>query len=101
MGGERSCEDCYKAEYMHRHLGEVFEGMISSAAPHGIYVQLDNTVEGLVRTEALGEGMLYDGKMQYCTENGARRLRVGDRVRVQVAAATVSTGRIDFVLAEG
>ncbi len=101
MGAERACEDCYKAEYMHRHLGEVFEGMISSAAPHGIYVQLDNTVEGLVRTEALGEGMLYDGKMQYCTENGARRLRVGDRVRVQVAAATVSTGRIDFVLAEG
>ncbi len=99
MGAERACEDCYKAEYMQRHLGEVFEGMISSAAPHGIYVQLDNTIEGLVRTEALGEGLLYDGRMQYSTENGARRFRVGDRIAVQVAAATVSTGRIDFVLA--
>ncbi|MEG2204347.1 MAG: VacB/RNase II family 3'-5' exoribonuclease, partial [Oscillospiraceae bacterium] len=55
MGIERSCEDCYKAEYIHGHLGEVFEGVIVSAMPHGVYVMLDNTVEGLIRTERLGD----------------------------------------------
>ncbi|MDF3006122.1 MAG: ribonuclease, partial [Oscillospiraceae bacterium] len=100
MGVERSCEDCYKAEYMSRHIGERFTGTVISAAAHGVYVQLENTVDGLVRTESLGEGMLYDGRMQYATADGKRRVRVGDQIAVIVAAAEVSTGRIDFALAE-
>lgn len=100
MGVERSCEDCYKAEYMSRHIGERFIGTVVSAAAHGVYVQLENTVDGLVRTESLGEGMLYDGRMQYATADGKRRVRVGDQIAVIVAAAEVSTGRIDFALAE-
>ncbi|MEG1773803.1 MAG: RNB domain-containing ribonuclease, partial [Oscillospiraceae bacterium] len=96
MGIERSCEDCYKAEYIHGHLGEVFEGVIVSAMPHGVYVMLDNTVEGLIRTERLGDGMLYDGRMQFAAADGTRRCRVGDRIMVLVAAADVATGRVDF-----
>ena len=100
MSVERSCEDCYKAEYMSRHIGERFTGTVISAAAHGVYVQLENTVDGLVRTESLGEGMLYDGRMQYATADGKRRVRVGDQIAVIVAAAEVSTGRIDFALAD-
>lgn len=100
MGVERACEDCYKAEYMSRHIGERYNGTVTSAAAHGIYVQLENTIEGLVRTESLGEGMLYDGRMQYATSDGKRRVRVGDRIAVIVAAADVSTGRIDFALSD-
>lgn len=100
MSVERSCEDCYKAEYMSRHIGERFTGTVISAAAHGVYVQLQNTVDGLVRTESLGEGMLYDGRMQYATADGKRRVRVGDQIAVIVAAAEVSTGRIDFALAD-
>lgn len=100
MGIERSCEDCYKAEYMSKHLGERYEGMVTSAAAHGVYVRLDNTVEGLVRTESMGAGMLYDGKMQYSTADGRRRIRVGDHIAIIVSSAEVSTGRIDFAMAD-
>ncbi|MFV0497823.1 MAG: ribonuclease R [Candidatus Fimivivens sp.] len=100
MGAERSCEDCYKAEYLSRHIGERYTGTITSAAAHGVYVRLENTIEGLVRTESLGEGMLYDARMQYATADGKRRVRVGDKIAVIVAAAEVSTGRIDFALAD-
>lgn len=100
MGAERACEDCYKAEYMSRHIGERYTGIVTSAAAHGVYVQLENTVEGLVRVESLGEGMLYDGRMQYATADGKRRVRVGDTIAVIVAAAEVSSGRIDFALAD-
>jgi ribonuclease R len=98
LGAERACEDCYKAEYMRAHLGERFAGIVVSAEPYGIYVQLDNTVEGLVRAELLGEEMLYDGRMQYASPDGSRRLRVGDRIQVTVAGADVATGRVDFAL---
>ena len=98
MGVERACEDCYKAEYMARHIGAQFEGVISSVVAHGIYVQLQNTVEGLVRAEQLGAEMLYDGKMQYATADGKRRYRVGDPISIIVTGAEVSTGRIDFDL---
>lgn len=100
MGAERACEDSYKAEYMSRHIGERYTGTVTSAAAHGVYVQLENTVEGLVRVESLGEGMLYDGRMQYAASDGKRRVRVGDSIAVIVAAAEVSTGRIDFALAD-
>lgn len=96
---ERMCEDRYKAEYMRRHLGERFTGVITSTAAHGIYVMLENTVEGLIRAEDLGENMLFDGRMQYLSRDGKRRFRIGDRVEILVAAADVSMGRIDFVLA--
>ncbi|MEG2174567.1 MAG: VacB/RNase II family 3'-5' exoribonuclease [Oscillospiraceae bacterium] len=97
-GVERSCQDCYKAEYMHRHLGESFEGIITAVLAHGIYVMLKNTIEGLVRTEALGDGMVYDGHMQYARADGTNRLGVGDVVRVTVAAADAATGHVDFML---
>lgn len=100
MSVERSCEDCYKAEYMSRHLGEKYIGIVTSAAVHGVYVRLENTVEGLIRAEALGEGMLYDGKMQYCSADGKRRIRVGESIAIIVAGAEVSTGRVDFTLAD-
>ena len=102
MTVERDCEDCYKAEYMKKHLGERFEGVITSAQPHGIYVELDNTVEGLVRAADLpGGGYDYDGKMQFSLPDGSRRFRVGDRVWVLAAGADVSSGQIDFAIDDG
>jgi ribonuclease R len=49
MNAERDCESCYKAEYMKAFVGRRFEGVISAVASHGLYVELENTVEGLVR----------------------------------------------------
>ena len=58
---ERDCEACYKAEYMRGFLGDVFPGTIVSATAFGLYVELENTVTGLVRLEALPDPELrYD-----------------------------------------
>lgn len=95
---ERNCEDCYKAEYMHSHLGEQFDGIISSAANHGLYVELPNTIEGLVKSETLPGGeYVYDGLLGFYNSQG-KKYRVGDPVRVQCVAVDVSAGNIDFEL---
>lgn len=101
MSAERECEDCYKAEYMASHLGEQFDGVVSGAAAYGIYVELPNTVEGLVRIEGFPEGdYSYDGLMQLTDSITGRRYRIGDRVRVIAAAVDVSTGMVDFGLVD-
>lgn len=98
---ERDCEDCYKAEYILTHLGESFEGVISSVAPHGIYVELPNTVEGLIRMAALPEGEYEnDGSVSVTERLSGKRYRVGDPIAVTVAGANVSAGQVDFVLAQ-
>lgn len=99
MRVERECEDCYMAEYMRSHLGEEFEGMISGVTEYGFYVELENTVEGLVRMETLPEeGCEYDG-MFSVTKDGKTLYKVGDKVKVVCTKAAVSSGLIDFDIA--
>ena len=96
---ERECEDCYKAEYMKAHIGESFTARISGVTEFGFYVELPNTVEGLVHIRTLPEGE-YD----YCepvslTEKfSGTTYALGQTVRVICAAVNVSDGTIDFVL---
>ena len=98
MAAERECDDAYKAEYMQQHLGERFEGVISSVAPHGVYVQLPNTVEGLVRTADFPVGnYTYEENLEYRDSLTGRRFRIGDLVSVQAVQAEVSSGHVDFV----
>ncbi|SDN48476.1 ribonuclease R [Acetanaerobacterium elongatum] len=101
MTAERDCEDCYKAEYMRKHIGEVYEGVISSAAQHGVYVELENTVEGLIHVDRFPPGNYeFDGRMQFTDTVSGRRFRIGDRVKVVVSGADVAAGNIDFDFAE-
>ncbi len=101
MTVERQCEDCYKAEYMSAHLGEQFDGVISGATNRGIYVELANGVEGMIRMEHLPQGEYeYDGAIQLTEKISGRYYRVGTPLRIQVAAADVSAGLIDFILPE-
>lgn len=99
IAAERICEDFYKAEYMSAHIGEVFEGIISSVTPQGLYVELTNTVEGLVRIETLPVGQYeYDGFMELKETLSGQAYRIGDPVSVRCTAANVSTGNLDFEL---
>ena len=98
MTAERDCEDCYKAEYMRAHLGEGFDGIISGVSGRGVFVRLQNTVEGLVRLESLPEGSYdCDGVVELRELQSGMAYRVGMAMRVTVAAVDVSAGRIDFV----
>lgn len=101
MNVERECEDCYKAEYMQKHIGEVYEGLISSVVEFGIYVMLDNTVEGLIHINSFPPGnYYYDGFMSITEQLSNKKYTLGDKVRIKCVKATVSTGDIDFVFAE-
>ncbi len=96
---ERSCEDCYKAEYMHSHIGEEFDGIISGVTSFGFYVELPNTVEGLVRIEDLPGGeYFFDGLIELSDIHSSRRYRLGDPVRVRCTGTDVNAGNIDFEL---
>lgn len=99
MQTEWDCEDAYKAEYMSSHIGEQFSGTVSSVKSFGMYIVLDNTVEGLVRVESLPGWYDYD-EQSLTLKNAAtgNAYSIGDAVRVILAAADVPTGRVDFTL---
>lgn len=97
---ERDCEDCYVAEYMHGHLGEEFDGVISGMTDHGIYVALSNTAEGMIRLSGLKGNLKFDGKIRMKDAASGVSYQIGDPVRVQVMRADVSSGEIDFSFAE-
>ena len=94
---ERDVEDLYKAEYMHNHLGEVYTGTVAGVTPRGIFVALENTVEGFVPAAQLckGEATVVEGVSILDPLTG-KRWMLGDPVKVQVAGANVALGRIDF-----
>ena len=81
MNVERDCEDCYKAEYMQKHIGEEFDGMISSVVEFGIYVMLDNTVEGLIHINSFPPGNYYRCFMSNSSFN--KKYTLGDKVRTK------------------
>lgn len=100
MNIERDCEACYKAEYMSGYIGEQFEGRITGVAAYGFYVELANSVEGMVSVHDLpmGEYVLEEGIELKEARSGVV-YRIGQQVRVQVASVDVSAGQVNFVLA--
>ncbi len=98
---ERDCEDCYKAEYMSHHLGEVYEGVIVSVTTYGFYVELTNTVEGLVHISQLPMGdYMLDDTMELVEKMSGISYKIGQKVMVKAVSVDVSVGEIDFVLVE-
>lgn len=96
---ERECEAFYAAEYMKNHIGEEYDGIISGVSAGGVYVELPNTVEGMVSAAALpaGEYEVQHGVILTGAADGSV-FAVGDRVRVRCVSANVNGGFIDFEL---
>lgn len=99
---ERETEKMKKAEYMEQHVGEVFSGVISGMTNWGFYVELENTVEGMVHVTNL-----YDDRYYYREESfdmaGAdtgKVYKLGQRVKIRVLGADKKSRLIDFELAE-
>lgn len=94
---EREVEDMKMAEYMEKHIGEVFKGMISGITNFGMFIQLPNLIEGLVRFDSLGEFMNFDEIAQTLTgEKTSIKYRLGDEVEVKVKFASKEEKKIDF-----
>ena len=93
---ERDAEDCYMAEYMSQHIGEHFEGTVSGVTMRGVFVRLENSVEGFVSLDAFeGEDFMYDGLITQ--RSPKRELTIGTPLPIIVASAYVATGKVDFV----
>ncbi|MCM1508311.1 MAG: ribonuclease R [Ruminococcus flavefaciens] len=96
---ERECEDCYKAEYMKSHIGKTFTARISSVTEFGFYVQLPDTIEGLVHIRTLPEGEYdYSEPVSLTERFSGVSYTLGQTVQVICSAVNVSDGIIDFVL---
>lgn len=93
---ERDAEDCYMAEYMSQHIGEHFEGTVSGVTMRGVFVRLENSVEGFVSLDAFeDEDFVYDGLITQ--RSPKRELTIGTLLPIIVASAYVATGKVDFV----
>ena len=95
---EREAEDIKKAEFMESKIGEEYEGIVSSVTNFGIFVELDNTVEGLIRYEKLGdEYFIYNEEnRQAIGEHTGKVYQIGDKVKIRVANASKLMRQIDF-----
>ena len=99
---ERDVDDIKKAEYMERFVGESFEGYISGVTSFGIFVELDNTVEGLVHiTSICDDYYVFDERTMTLTgEHTKRVFGLGDKVQVICVASNPELRQIDFELDE-
>ena len=86
---ERDSEDMKKAEFMQDKIGQEYEGIVSSVTQFGIFVELENTVEGLIRFENLGnEYFIYDeDRKRLIGENSNKVYKIGDKVKIRVISA--------------
>lgn len=97
---ERETDKLKKAEYMNARIGECFEGVISGITNYGLYVELPDTVEGLVHVSSIpGDYYYYDeAAYEMVGEKTGKRYKLGERITVQVHEVDVMARTIDFVL---
>ena len=100
---ERESEDLKKAEYMEGKIGEEYEGIVSSVTQFGIFVELPNTVEGLIRFDDLGdEDFIYDeNRKRLIGERTNKTYQIGDKVKIRVKSASKMLRQIDFEVFSG
>ena len=95
---ERDVDDLYKVMYMRNHLGEDFEGIISGVTSFGVFVELENTVEGLVRIEDLPTDRYEFDEERYSLTGANHKFSIGNKLKVKCVGANILNREIDFML---
>ncbi len=95
---ERQVDDIYTVAYMRDFLGEEFNGVISGVTSFGIFVELENTAEGLVRLEDLPKGNYVFDEKTYTLFSNKNVFKLGDSVKIKVVNCDVLAGQLDFIL---
>ena len=98
---ERDSIDIKKAEYMQDRVGKEYDGIVSSITSFGMFVELENTVEGLIRFEDMGESeyFVYDEERKTLTGDVTlRSFHIGDKVKIRVKKANKILRQVDFEL---
>lgn len=97
---ERDVDDMKKAEYMSDHIGEVFNGMVSTITNRGMFVCLPNLIEGMIRIEDMTDDTYTfdESTISLIGKKNKRGYRLGDEVEVKCIAARKEVGEIDFII---
>ncbi len=100
MDAERATDDLKKVEYMQDKVGEKYDGIISGVMANGIFIELPNTVEGMVRVSSMDDDYYIYIEKHHCLMGKRTRkvYRLGDKVSVKVATVDIVNRKIDFVL---
>lgn len=100
LEAERAADDLKKCEYMKDRIGTVETGIISGVAQYGFFVQLPNTVEGMVRIGSMEDDyyILDEQNYRMVGRSTGKAYRLGDQVTIRVTGADLETGNVDFVL---
>ena len=99
---ERDVMDMKKAEYMTQFVGDIYDGVISSITKWGVYVELPNTVEGLIRLQDMKDDFYHfdEDTLTISGRHLGHVYRIGDPVKIEVKAANKDEGSIDFIMAD-
>ena len=97
---ERETEDLKKAEYMKDRIDEEFDGIVSGVTAYGMYIQLGNTVEGLVHVSNMEDDYyIFDGDNHLLIGERKKKIyRIGDNVKIKVLSVNIANREIDFIL---
>lgn len=95
---ERDVDDLYRVFYMTHHIGEEFEGVISGVTNFGVFVELDNTVEGMIRIENLPQDQYEYFEDRFCLKGYKNIFTIGDKLKVKSVRADILSKEIDFEL---
>lgn len=100
QNAERDSKDVKKVEYMSQFIGDEFEGVISSVTSFGFFVELPNTIEGLVRVESIEDDYYVYNEKTYSLigEHTKKVYKIGDQVKVKLVKADMEIKKIDFVV---
>lgn len=95
---ERDIDDYYKAEYMQKCVGEVFEGVVSGVTAFGIFVELENTCEGLARFDNLPKDNYEFVESRYLLRGAKHKYTLGQKVKIEVLGSDIDNRRVTFMV---
>ncbi len=100
---ERDVDDMKMAEYMEGHIGESFKGVISTVTNYGIYVELDNLVEGMIKIDALDDDYYFydESSFSLIGRRSKKKYMLGDKINITVDSVIKDKGLINFKLYKG
>ncbi len=97
---ERTVDAQKETEFMSGKIGEVFEGVISGVTPNGIYVELENTIEGFISVNKLPKGRYEFNESRFMLSGMGKTYKIGDKIEIRVVSTDIVLRRIDFELSD-
>ena len=97
---ERAVDELYKVWYMRGHIGEQYDAIVSGVTAFAVFAELKNTVEGRIRIENLPADNYVFVEQKYLLKGERRSFKIGDPIRITVAACDIGARKCEFLLAE-